>query len=85
MGKASQDPYRITHRSGWLAGLSKLRCLKNDDDDENENNESVIPSEERDLASRLAKSLCGVLLTPCAAAHQRRTYAYRVIVRKLTQ
>jgi hypothetical protein len=44
-----------------------LRCIKNENDDENENNESVIPSEERDLASRLGKRLCRTLhLALCA-------------------
>ena len=52
-----------------------MRVIKNENDDENENNESVIPSEGRDLASRLGKRLCETLLPlPCAAAHRQRTY-----------
>ena len=79
LGQTPQDPHRSTHRPGWLAGLGKLCCIKNENDDENENNESVIPSEERDLASRLGKRLCEILhLAPCTAAHQRRTHAIRV-------
>ena len=77
--KTPQDSHRSTHRLGRLAGPGKLCCIKNENDDENENNESVIPSEERDLASRLGKRLCGTLhLAPCAAACWWRTCTNRV-------